>query len=636
VSNLSAAETFADDTYDDQHAPEPLGLAPDPVEIRRNGGVAAAVGGLASAVAIAYLARATSTGAWLDWALFALMGALGVAYLVAFVDARTPLLVADAQGVRIRLGKTWRGLPWGAIEHVEHQPRRGLLRDGRLVLVATEPQRVLDDLDSAGRRQAAVAARLHGSPLAIPLALSTRVTGADGDLTDALARLADDPAQVLEVASEVSEEVEDGAETEYVAAHEPEAPLTDAEPGDEHDEPQLEPDDEPHGPRLLDPRPALARGIGFLAERLRLRPARDVPTDEDLDEDPVEDPEEDLDGDLPGAPAEHVSPAALVASATPIPLRDPVTAARAEVRFEGAAALHPDPADDDQDSTTFLPESRQLRRPGSVDLVEDTVVWTDRVRPIARAGDPVAPLVIDDFDVEPAQDPVVGPELAAARTRLSLTVDQLAERTRIRPHVIESIEVDDFAPCGGDFYARGHLRTLARVLGVDATPLLAAYDERYSDAPIDARRVFEAELATGVDGPIRGTRGGPNWSVLVAAVMAIVLAWSIARLVMDSPVELHTKPVLNGSPSSPAKLGPPVPVVLDASAGGAHVVVRDGAGDVVFNGDLAYGASKAVKASPPVRVQSSDGALQIKVDGKDRGPLGADGQPAQNTFTVGD
>ena len=56
---------------------------------------------------------------------------------------------------------------------------------------------------------------------------------------------------------------------------------------------------------------------------------------------------------------------------------------------------------------------------------------------------------------------------AAARTRVGLTVDELAERTRIRPHVIESIEVDDFAPCGGDFYARGHLRTLARVLGRD-------------------------------------------------------------------------------------------------------------------------------------------------------------------------
>ena len=162
--------------------------------------------------------------------------------------------------------------------------------------------------------------------------------------------------------------------------------------------------------------------------------------------------------------------------------------------------------------------------------------------------------MVDDYEVEPADDPVVGPELVAARTRLGLTVDQLAERTRIRPHVIESIEVDDFAPCGGDFYARGHLRTLARVLGIDVTPLLTAYDDQYADAPINPRRVFEAELATGSSGGIRGTRGGPNWSVLIAAVMALVLAWSIARLVMDTPVLLRvprrpcsTDPTVRGS-----------------------------------------------------------------------------------------
>ena len=162
-----------------------------------------------------------------------------------------------------------------------------------------------------------------------------------------------------------------------------------------------------------------------------------------------------------------------------------------------------------------------------------------------RAGDAVETIVIEDFPLEPAEDPVIGPEFAAARTRLGLTVDALADRTRIRPHVIESIEVDDFAPCGGDFYARGHVRTLARVLGVDAAPLLAAYDERYADAPVNPRRVFEAELAS--SGGIRATRGGPNWSVLVAAVMALVLAWSIARLVMDGPVDLREDPVLNGS-----------------------------------------------------------------------------------------
>ena len=77
-----------------------------------------------------------------------------------------------------------------------------------------------------------------------------------------------------------------------------------------------------------------------------------------------------------------------------------------------------------------------------------------------------------------------------------------------------------------------------------------------------------------------------------------------------------------------------MPVVLEAASGGAHVVVRDGAGELVYSGDLAFGDSKTVKASPPVRVQSSDGALRVTVDGEDRGALGADGQPAQNTFAA--
>src|SRR5207342_32636 len=109
------------------------------------------------------------------------------------------------------------------------------------------------------------------------------------------------------------------------------------------------------------------------------------------------------------------------------------------------------------------------------------------------------------------------------------------------------------------------------------------------------RRVFEAELAH--SGGIRATRGGPNWSVLVAAVMALVLAWSIARLVMDGPVGPSDAIVLNGSG------GPAVPVVVSAPASGARVIVRDGAGAVVFSGDIAFGGSKTLSVSPPVRVQ---------------------------------
>ena len=69
------------------------------------------VGATASAVAIAYLWRASQTPTVLDWALCGVM-AIAAVYLSSLVDSRTPLLVADDLGVRIRLGDEWRGLPW--------------------------------------------------------------------------------------------------------------------------------------------------------------------------------------------------------------------------------------------------------------------------------------------------------------------------------------------------------------------------------------------------------------------------------------------------------------------------------------------------------------------------------------------
>ncbi len=246
--------------------------------------------------------------------------------------------------------------------------------------------------------------------------------------------------------------------------------------------------------------------------------------------------------------------------------------------------------------------------------------------------------LLDDVE-DPAEgpaprEPVVGRPLAVARERIGISVEALAERTRIRPHVIESIEVDDFTPCGGDFYARGHLRTLARVLGVEATELLALYDEHYAHAPIDARRVFEAELASAPSG---GQRSGSrvNWSVLVASVMAVVLVWSVARLVMDGPVPLSDQPVLNGSPGGRATLSgatTKVPVTLTAATGGARVIVRDARQQVVFDAQLAFMQTAELTVAPPVRVSTTDGGLLVSIDGVDEGALGATGQDAQRTY----
>jgi hypothetical protein len=70
----------------------------------------------------------------------------------------------------------------------------------------------------------------------------------------------------------------------------------------------------------------------------------------------------------------------------------------------------------------------------------------------------------------------IGGALAEARSEAGLSITDVSERTRIRAAIIQGIERDDYAACGGDFYARGHIRAIAKVVGTDPVPLIAEYD----------------------------------------------------------------------------------------------------------------------------------------------------------------
>lgn len=73
----------------------------------------------------------------------------------------------------------------------------------------------------------------------------------------------------------------------------------------------------------------------------------------------------------------------------------------------------------------------------------------------------------------------IGEVLAEARCQAGLTVAQVSQRTRIRQTIIRGIEGDDYSVCGGDFYARGHIRSVAKVVGTDPEPLVREYDAVY-------------------------------------------------------------------------------------------------------------------------------------------------------------
>jgi len=70
----------------------------------------------------------------------------------------------------------------------------------------------------------------------------------------------------------------------------------------------------------------------------------------------------------------------------------------------------------------------------------------------------------------------IGEGLAQARREAGLSLAQISQRTRIREKIIADIENDDYSACGGDFYARGHIRSIARAIGTDPDPFIREYD----------------------------------------------------------------------------------------------------------------------------------------------------------------
>jgi transcriptional regulator with XRE-family HTH domain len=120
----------------------------------------------------------------------------------------------------------------------------------------------------------------------------------------------------------------------------------------------------------------------------------------------------------------------------------------------------------------------------------------------------------------------IGDTLAESRRQAGLTITQVSQRTRIRESIIRGIEQGDFSACGGDFYARGHIRSIAGAVGVDPAPLIKEYDDEHG-APggITAADVFEPST------PIRiRERRSPSLTMIVIIVLLGIIGYSVYHL----------------------------------------------------------------------------------------------------------
>jgi transcriptional regulator with XRE-family HTH domain len=230
----------------------------------------------------------------------------------------------------------------------------------------------------------------------------------------------------------------------------------------------------------------------------------------------------------------------------------------------------------------------------------------------------------------------IGEILTAARRQAGLTITQVSERTRIRETIIRGIERDDFSACGGDFYARGHIRAIARTAGVDPEPLIREYDSSQS-AP--------RASAAGVPGPLAPLglrqRRRPNWSVALLVMLAAVIGLVAYHLMASQPAGSGTaaapKPVTAHqaarkhpaakSTSRPAAASPSSPYVvifLTAVSEPCWADLTTSAGATIFQGTIDLGTSETWTERQAVNLRlGNPGAVTLTVDGQSRTGLGS-------------
>jgi cytoskeletal protein RodZ len=255
----------------------------------------------------------------------------------------------------------------------------------------------------------------------------------------------------------------------------------------------------------------------------------------------------------------------------------------------------------------------------------------------------------------------VGRALAQARVASGLSVDEVSTVTRVRVPIVQAIEKDDFSRCGGDVYARGHIRSFARAVGLDPEPLIAQYDaEHGAPAPsVTVPPVYQADR-----GKIRSSEPRrPNWTAaMVAAIVAVVgfvgyTAFSggsgggkpTAGAGTTTPAATRTTPTQtpqsNGVPKSPQPTNsaiaaaPPgkVTVKVTAAGGISWIQATDSNGKQLYQDSLHKGQSMTWTDDKKIKlIIGNAGAVQLFVNGKDLGAAGSDGQVVRLTYTPGD
>jgi len=239
----------------------------------------------------------------------------------------------------------------------------------------------------------------------------------------------------------------------------------------------------------------------------------------------------------------------------------------------------------------------------------------------------------------------LGEFLRAARESAGLSIDELAESTSIRPGLLKEIEQNIFLHCGGDTYARGHLRNIAPKISVDAQTLIDLYMKEHST---ESRTIHDMLVENSVT-KLPTERKSLSWKPLAIASIVILAAIAGGQIIISNSKTMVT-PTVSESPTPPPVATPtaePSPkkevtvapnasgemkLTIAATRGDSNIhVVSDGKN--LFKGPILQGSSKSFSAPTSISIYVSNaGDLDLTLNGKALAPLGERNQEVRKTF----
>jgi cytoskeletal protein RodZ len=251
----------------------------------------------------------------------------------------------------------------------------------------------------------------------------------------------------------------------------------------------------------------------------------------------------------------------------------------------------------------------------------------------------------------------LGSVIRQARIDAGLSIDDLSERTSIRAGLLKEIESDDFTKCGGETYARGHLRNIAPLLKMDAGVLLELYENEQSMQP---RRIQEMLAENNVmTNPV--DKKTISWKTLAGISLAtLALLGAVQIIISNSETTEVSSPEVVATESATAEptntteaqptptatttpttvrdtysSGTGVSVSVAASRGNSWLFVSDDNGTTLYSGQIRSGQNLNFSSTTRVSLRVGNaGAVDVSVNGKSAQQIGDDGEVITVSYGV--